>query len=99
MSLAGRLDGYLDGRPLCLVAENCEITLIARRLRTLLVLRRNWRAFGQLLGNFLQSAGIRIVVRMKWFGKVEVFPRPNYLTRLLLPRTRQGRELRERAND
>ena len=88
MSLAGRLDGYMDGRPLSLVAENREITLIARRLRTLLALRESWWAFGQLLGNFLQPAGIRIVVRMKWFGNVEVFPRPNFLTRLLLPRTR-----------
>jgi len=87
MSLAGRLEGYLDGRPLSLVAENREITLIAGRLRTLLALRRNWRAFGQLRRYFLQPDGIRIVVRMRWFGKVEVFPRPNFLTRLLLPRT------------
>ena len=88
MSLAGRLDSYLDGRPLRLVAENREITLIAARLRTLLALRGNWRAFGHVLHNFLQPAGIRIVVRVKGFGKVEVFPRPNFLTRLLLPRTR-----------
>ena len=87
MSLAGRLDGYLDGRLMSLVAENREITLIARRLRTLLALRRSWWAFGQLLRNLCQPVGIRIMVQMKWLGKVEVFPRPNFLTRLILLRT------------
>jgi len=88
MSLAGRLDGYLDGRPLRLVAENREITLIARRLRTVLALRGSWPAFGQLVRNLCHPAGIRIMVKVKWFGSVEVFPRPNFLTRLLLPRMR-----------
>ena len=86
LSLAGRLDGYVDGRPVSLVAEDRDITLITGKFRTLLTLRRSWQAIMQPLQAVLERAEIRLLVRMGWFGQVELFPNPNYLVRLLLPR-------------
>jgi hypothetical protein len=87
LSLAGRLDGYVDGRPVSFVAENRDLTLSTSKLSTLLTLRRSWQATVQPLRAVRERAEIRLMIRIRWFGKVEVFPNPNYLIRLLLPRT------------
>ena len=34
---------------------------------------------------FLVREDIRLLVQVRWFGRVEVFPRPKYLVRLFLP--------------
>jgi hypothetical protein len=87
LSLAGRLDGHLDGRPVSLVAENRDLVLHAGRIRTLLTLRRSWKSTVQPLRAVLGRAEIPLMLRIGWFGKVEVFPNPIYLIRLLLPGT------------
>jgi hypothetical protein len=86
LSLAGRLDGYVDGWPVSLFAENRDLTLIAGKFRALLALRRSWRTGFRPLSELLQAADIRVLLRLWWFGKMEVFPRSNFLLRLILPR-------------
>jgi hypothetical protein len=83
--VAGRLDGILDSRPLSLVAEDGNLTLNSASFSSLLKLRRSWRAIGQPLCAILEREEIRLLVRVRWLGKFEVFPRPNYLVRLFLP--------------
>ncbi len=87
LSLAGRLDGHVDGRPVSFVAENRDLTLSTSKISTLLTLRRSWQSTVQLLRAARERSEIRFMLRMRWFGKVEVFPKPNYMIRLLLPRT------------
>ena len=84
--MAGRLDGYVNGRPVNVVAENRVLTLGVGKVTTLLTLRRSWQSFIQPLRAVLERAGIRLVVRTRWLGTVEVFPNPNRLLRLLLPK-------------
>ena len=82
--MAGRLHGFLDGRPLSLVAEESTVTLNLDNLSTLLKLRRSWKIMVQPFFAFLEREDIRLLVQARWLGKVEVFPRPKYLVRLLL---------------
>lgn len=86
LSLVGRLHGDVDGRPVSLVAANRELTVAADKLRTLLTLRRTWRASLLPLQGVFERVGIRVLVRSRWFGVKEVFPKPHYLIGFLLPR-------------
>ena len=83
--MAGRLNGFLDGRPLSLVAEEGTVTLRSDNLSSLLKLRRSWKFMVQPFFAFLVREDIRLLVQVRWFGRVEVFPRPKYLVRLFLP--------------
>jgi hypothetical protein len=82
--MAGRLDGFLNGRPVSLIAQDGNVTLNSD-LRSLLGLRRHWCSMVQPLFAILGRADIRLSVRVRWLGEVEVFPRPQYLVRLFLP--------------
>lgn len=84
MSWAGRFDGCIDGRPVSLVMDGRDIKVLAAELGTLVALRRNWQAV-RLLGSLLKWANIRVLVRLKWLGYLEVFPSPSPLVRLFLP--------------
>lgn len=84
LSLAGRLDGFLAGRPVSLVAEGRAITLISDNFSSLLKLRRSWRRVLRPLLATLEREDIRLVVQTKWLGRIEVFPRPKYLVRVFL---------------
>lgn len=83
--MAGRLDGLLDGRPLSLVAEDGRITLNSDSLSSVLKLRRIWRTVVDGPFAILEREDIRLLVCVKWLGKIEVFPKPKYLVRLFLP--------------
>ena len=85
LSLAGRLDGNVDGRPMSLVAEGRDLVLGAGKLATLLALRKCWRFTVRPLQALRQHGGVRILAQVPWLGKVEVFPNPNFLVRLFLP--------------
>jgi hypothetical protein len=82
--MVGRLDGFLDGRPLSLVAEDGAVTLNSDNLTSLLKLRRIWRTRVQPLLTIVEREDIRLLVRVRWLGNIEVFPRPNYLVCLFL---------------
>ena len=85
LRLAGRIDGVVDGRPMSLVAERQDLVLAVGRLRTLLTIERSWRSIFQPLRAFLTRYDIRLFVRIKWLGRVEVHPNPSFLVRMLLP--------------
>ena len=82
--MVGRLNGSLAGRPVTLVAEDRGITLISDNFSSLLKLRRSWRIIFRPLLALLEREDIRLLVRVKWLGRIEVFPRPKYLVRLFL---------------
>ena len=85
LRLAGRIDGMVDGRPVSLVAERQDLVLTVERWRTLLTIRRSSRSLIQALREFLTRSDIRLFVRIRWLGQVEVHPNPSYLVRMLLP--------------
>ena len=87
LSLAGRLDGFADGRRVSLIAEGRGLTLLVSNVRTLLTLRRSWLAVRDPLSALLQRTGTRLLLRISGVGAAEVFPRPRLLFRLILPRT------------
>jgi hypothetical protein len=82
--MAGRLDGFLDGRPLSLIAQEGTVTLNSDNLSSLLKLRRTWSTMFQPLIAILDWQDFRLLVQVRWLGKVEVFPKPKYLVRLFL---------------
>jgi hypothetical protein len=86
LSLVGRLDGEIDGRPVSLVAENGQVVLAAEKLLTLLTLRRIWKSSRSSLRRVLETVGMRVLIRSRWFGTAEVLPKPSFVIRLLLPR-------------
>jgi hypothetical protein len=85
LRLAGRIDGMVDGRPVSLVAERQDLVLTVGRWRTLLTIRRTSRSLIEPLRAFLTRSDIRLFVRIRWLGRVEVNPNPSFLVRMLLP--------------
>jgi hypothetical protein len=87
LTLAGRLDGFVDGRRVSLIAEGRGLTLLVSKVSTLFTLRRSWVAARDPLSALLQRTGTRLLLRISGVGAAEVSPRPRLLFRLLLPRT------------
>jgi hypothetical protein len=85
LRLAGQIDGVVDGRPVSLVAERQDLVLTVVRWRTLLTIRRSSRFLIRPVSEFLAQADLRLFVRIKWLGQVEVNPNPSLFVRLLLP--------------
>jgi hypothetical protein len=86
LTMAGRLDGEVDGRPVSLSAERQTLVFSAKSVRTLLTLRRSWRSMVEPLRALLTRSDVRLLVRVGWLGSLEVLPHPSYLVRRLLPR-------------
>ncbi len=68
------------------LAEGRDVTLVSG-VRTLFALRRLWRPAAAPLRTALAVANLRLLVRVGWFGTVELLPDPPLLARLTLPRT------------
>ena len=85
LSLAGLIDAMVDGRPVSLVAERQDLVLIVERWRTLLTIRRSSHSLIEPLRAFLTRSDIRLLVRIRWLGRLEVHPNPSFLVRMLLP--------------
>ena len=83
--MAGRLDGFVDGRPVSFVANDGDLTLVVNNFGTLFTLKRSWPGARRGLLAFLKATNVRLRVRVKWFGEVEVFPRAHFLIRFVLP--------------
>lgn len=83
--LVGRVDVLVDGRPASLVAQRHDLVLTVRHWRTLLTIRRCTRSMIQPLRAFLARSDIRLFVRIRWLGRVEVHPNPSFLVRMVLP--------------
>jgi len=86
LTMAGRIDGEVNGRPVSLTAEGQTVVFSAKSVRTLLTLRRSWRSMAHLLRALLTRSDVRLLVRIGWLGSVEVLPNPSCLVRRLLPR-------------
>jgi hypothetical protein len=84
LRLAGRIDGAVDGRPVNLVAETDCLVLNVGSWRTLLTKRRSSRSLLRALRVLLTPTDIRVFVRLWWWGRVEVHPRPSVAVRMLL---------------
>ncbi len=82
--MAGRLDGFVDGRPVSVLAENNAIVLHAS-LMTLLKLGRTSLHTLTPFRGVVGVLKVRLLVRLGWLGEVELFPHPNSLVRLLMP--------------
>ncbi len=76
----------MNGRPLSVTAEGRDITLVTRGVGTLLALRGCWPVAPPLRAA-LAAANLRVLVRVGWFGRVELLPHPGLALRLILPRT------------
>jgi hypothetical protein len=87
LSLAGRIEGTIDGRPVSLVARGGDLTLSVGNLRTIVTLRRNWPAVIGSLRPLIERGNLRLLVQLRWTGALEVFPNPSLLLRLYPPRT------------
>lgn len=85
LTLAGRIDGTVDGRPIRILAARRDVIFEAGRLRTFLAARRGWRSTFLPLRALLARMEVRLLVRLGRFGTIELFPRPALLTRLMLP--------------
>jgi|GEM_PF-2012756 len=85
LSLAGQIDAVVDGRPVSLVAEKHDLVLSIGNWRFLPTIRRGSRSLIQALRKFLMRSDIRLFVRIRWLGRVEVHPNPRLLVRMLLP--------------
>lgn len=87
--MAGRLDGFVSGRPLSLLAEENQFTIVPSHFRTLLELlkiRRSCLSVILPLQTALRKAEITVYVRLGWIGKVQLLPEPSFLLRPFLPR-------------
>ncbi len=88
--LAGRLDGFVNGRPVSIIADGDTVTLVPGSLGTLLALmrlRRSWRHVAGSLRQVLVRTNIRLYVRVGWLGRVQLLPDTTPLLRLVLPST------------
>jgi hypothetical protein len=77
----------VDGRPVRVVADGTQVTVTAPGVRTLFALRGHWPAVAGPLRAAFGRAGLRLLVRVGWLGKVELLPNPGLLARVVLPRT------------
>lgn len=83
--LAGQINGVVDGRTVILVAERRNLVPEVGHWRTLLTIRRCSPSIIQALRVFLRRFNIRLFVRIRWLGRVEVHPNPLFLVRMLPP--------------
>ncbi|MBM4006471.1 MAG: hypothetical protein FJ292_02735 [Planctomycetes bacterium] len=89
MTLAGRLAGTLDGRPVSLEANDDGVTLSLASLSTAWSLRgmtgRVPLGAPLRLLRFLKANEIRVMVAVGSLARIEILPRPHRLARLLVP--------------
>ena len=84
LTLAGRINGSIDGRPVTFVAERENLVFEVREWRTLLSARHGLRSIVKPLRAFFSRSDIRLLVRIRCLGSVEVLPNPAFLVRLIL---------------
>jgi len=82
--MAGRLDGFVDGRPVTLLADGHDLTIVSGSIRTLFKLRRMWGTVARPLGMILAGMNIKLSVRAPLLGRVELLPHTSLLFRLIL---------------
>lgn len=86
LTLAGQIDAVVDGRPVSLTGERQDMVLSVGHWRTLVKIRRSSRPLIQTVREFVTRSDIRLFVRIKWLGRVQVHPNPSFWVRILIPR-------------
>lgn len=86
LTLVGRLDATLAGRPLTLEGDDRNLIVDVAHIRPWLKLRRAWTPLSNHFRRWLDCFGIRLLVRFRWFGSVELLPNPPYWIGLVFPR-------------
>ena len=84
VTVDGRLDGTLDGRPFSLIAGNGRATFHLPHLSSVPAARRHWPLAKSALGVSDGRLDCEIRVKVARFPAVTVFPRPNRLVSLFL---------------
>ncbi len=84
LSMAGRLDGSIDGRPFIFRADGDLATFSTPHLRALWKLRRHRKLLGSLRRAAEYTGNFKLMASLPWLGRVEIYPRPGLLVRLIL---------------
>ncbi len=86
LSMAGQIVGVVDGRPMSLTADEQDLVLTVHHWRTLRTIRRCSRSLLQSLHTLGTRSDIRLFIRIRWLGRIEVHPKQPFWVRMLLPR-------------
>lgn len=86
LSLAGRFDVLVDGRPATLVLEDGVAVFRVRQLRHFLRFRSCWKSVSKPAEALLKLSDLRLLVQSPWLGSVQLSPRPVWITRWLMGR-------------
>ena len=85
LRLAGQVDAVVDGRPLTFIAESQDLVISVGHWRSLLTIRHSAHQIIQPLREILTRFHVRLFVRIRLLGLVELHPDPSFLVRMLLP--------------
>ena len=69
-----------------LTGDDRNLIIDVGHVLTWLTLRRAWPALSKHVRIWFARSGMRLVIRFRWFGSVELLPNPSYLLRVVLPR-------------
>ena len=83
LSLVGRIEMTVNGRPVSLIAREDHIVVQSTSLRALFSLWSDTTMVRRTIRSGLQTARIRMMVSLGWFGSVEIFPNTPTLLRYL----------------
>ncbi len=79
LSLAGRLDGFVDGRPVSLQSDHRVAIVSLGDLRTLREIRTCWASISVSMQAVLKRTDTRLLLRLPWLGTFEVSPKWRWL--------------------
>jgi len=84
VTLAGRVEAVVDGRPILIDASGDVVTLEPAGWRQAWSLRRDWPRVRGLLSRVGERLPVRVVSRLPMLGEVALYPSPAWWARLLL---------------
>lgn len=86
MTLVGRLQARVDGRPITIIGEPGGLLIQTDRLSTLWRARSSWPAFRKPLQTLHELFNTRVVVQWPGQRRTVVHPAPPWYVRLFLPK-------------
>lgn len=84
VTLAGRLAGSVDGRPITLDAHEQTLTLRPTSMRQAWSLRRYTSSMRGLVQRLSLMTGAQLVIELRGLPRLTLYPRQGLLVRLLL---------------
>ena len=83
LSLVGRIEMTVNGRPVTAIANEDQILIQSRSLFSSFRIWSDSKFVLEAVRTGLEITGIRLVVSFGWFGNVEIFPRTSKWLRFL----------------